>query len=39
MKWLHGFGERKGIVVDLLSFLMTRSSVLHQAVLKEEEGG
>jgi len=38
MKWLHGFGEKKGCIVQLLFFPMTRSNVLHQAVVKDEEG-
>lgn len=36
MKQLHGFGARKVSVMQLLFFPMTRSSMLHQAVLKEE---
>lgn len=37
MKWLHGYGEGKGSVKQLLFFPLTRSSLLHEAVPKAEE--
>lgn len=37
MKWIQGFRKGKGSVLQLLFLPMTRRSMLHQAVLKEEE--